>query len=163
MKARPQARRESVTPPPNIDPSVMADLLFPIVADIEWLGTPDGKRLAETDAPNIRELQTVGVRYQPSAWHDSLTKKERNRLSHTAKRLEAAGFLERITEPQRDRVTHIRPTSKALRWVIEAAKGSVNQPALLEGVKSCHWAAGLCLSAELLKEMSGLRERTLVG
>ena len=66
------------------------------------------------------------------------------RLSRTAKRLEAAGFLERITEPKRDRVTHIRPTSAALRWVMEAAKESVNRPALLEGVKRCHWAAGFC-------------------
>jgi hypothetical protein len=86
----------------------------------------------------------VGVQYQPSVWHDSLTSRDRKRLSRTAKRLEAAGFLERITEPQRDRVTHIRPMSAALRWLTEAAKGSVNRPALLEGVKRCDWAAGFC-------------------
>ena len=51
MKTLPKARRKSVTPPPNVDPGVMADLLFPVVVEIEWLGTPDARHLAETDPP----------------------------------------------------------------------------------------------------------------
>ena len=68
---------------------------------------------------------------------------ERKRLTRVAKRLEALGYLERITELNRDRATHVRPTYSALAWVIDMASESVNLAELSEGLSRCEWADDL--------------------
>lgn len=51
------------------------------------------------------------VRYAPAEWlKQRPTPKLRQRWSRATRRMAAAGLIERITEPSRDRVTHVRVT-----------------------------------------------------
>ncbi len=127
----------------HLTESEMAELLYPIVAEIESFGAMDPVVLKQAVAPFIRAMQTVGVPYSPSTWFGALAPAERKRLTRATKRLEVLGYLERVTEPNRDRATHVRPTYAALAWVIDTAGESVNLAELSEGLSRCEWADDL--------------------
>ena len=67
------------------------------------------------------------VRYTPAVWFtDRATPARRQRWSRWTRRLARAGLLARITEPSRDRVTHVRLTPDGCAWLDEHVGGSTS-------------------------------------
>jgi hypothetical protein len=69
--------------------------------------------------------ETSRVRYRPSLWlQEKATPTRRQRWSRWTRRLATAGLLERICEPSRDRVTHVRLPPAGLAWLDEHVGGA---------------------------------------
>ncbi len=67
------------------------------------------------------------MRYAPAAWFpERATSARRQRWSRWTRRLARAGLLDRITEPSRDRVKHVRLTPDGLAWLDEHVGGSTS-------------------------------------
>jgi hypothetical protein len=65
------------------------------------------------------------VRYAPAVWFEErATPARRQRWSRWTRRLTWAGLLDRITEPSRDRVTHVRLTPDGMAWLDEHVGGT---------------------------------------
>ena len=78
---------------------------------------------------SIRDVsQTSSVRYRPAVWlQEKPTPSRRQRWSRWTRRLATAGLLERICEPSRDRVTHVRITPDGIAWLDEHVGGSTSE------------------------------------
>ena len=60
------------------------------------------------------------ARYEPAAWFRQLpTSRNRSRWSRWTRRLASAGFVRRLTEPNRDRVRQVAITKRGIAWIHE--------------------------------------------
>jgi len=124
-----------------------ADILAAVLAEIEALKHL-GTALEEGASPRLAGLRDVGIAYRPDDWFGGpLSGARRKAYSRAAARLEGAGLLLRITEPNRDRVTHLQLTAAGLRRALRLVGPRADLAAIAEGLGRTTWgrelAAGL--------------------
>jgi hypothetical protein len=69
-------------------------------------------------------------------------------LVRAARDLESTGLLRRITEPHRNRTTHVIPSIQLLQQTIEKLNGHANVAAICSGLRQTHWGHELALRLE---------------
>jgi hypothetical protein len=124
-------------------PTDQEQVLFSAVSEIEVFGSLDPMIVRDSRDRWVAGLRTTGVLYRPEVWFGLLSVARRQAYSRAVRRLCRRGFVERVTERCRDRVTHLRPTLAALRYVQARTNGSLNAAVLLEGLRRCRWADDL--------------------
>ena len=122
-------------------------ILLAVLAEIEVLPMW-GTALREGATWELARVRDQGVAYQPVAWYGTpLSCAQRKAYSRAAARLEVAGLLWRITEQNRNRVTHLRLTAAGLRRALQMAGRRANRSVIIEGLRQTAW--GKYLVAEL--------------
>jgi len=124
-----------------------ADVLVAVLAEIEALKHL-GTALEDGASPRLTRVRDLGIPYRPDDWFDGpLSGARRKSYSRAAARLEGAGLLLRITEPNPDRVTHLQLTAAGLRRALRLVGPRADLAAIAEGLGRTTWgkelAAGL--------------------
>jgi len=124
-----------------------ADILAAVLAEIEALRQL-GIALEAGASRRLAQLRDLGIPYRPDDWFGGpLNWARRKAYSRAAARLEGAGLLLRITEPNRDRVTHVQLTAAGLRRALRLVGPRADLAAVAEGLGRTTWgkelAAGL--------------------
>ena len=119
------------------------DILVAVLAEIEalpYLGT----ELEAGATRSLAELRDVGIPYRPGDWFGGpLSPARRKAYSRAATRLEDAGLVLRVTEPNRDRVTHLQPTAAGLRRAMRLVGRRADLAAIAEGLRRTAWGGHL--------------------
>ena len=63
-------------------------------------------------------------------------------------RLERDGYVTRITEPRRDRITHLRPTLNGLMWAFRASPAT-DIDIVVTALRRTEWGRGLADDIEI--------------
>ncbi len=134
--------KTSVTTPITAD-SALGQILLVTVAGIEVLGREPADEVGQSTNPYLIAIRDVGVPYEVDFWFGPVTGAQRKAYSRATQQLDDRGFVQRVTEPNRDRVTHVRPTYAGLEWVMDVAGQSVNRKTLLRGLEYCDWTGNL--------------------
>lgn len=124
-------------PPARPDPAA-EQILFNVVAEIEAFAELD-ESLEDEPTGYVRAMRAVGVPYQPDVWFPGLTPARRKAYSRAARRLEGAGLVRRMTEPNRDRLTHLQLTPAGLRRALDLIGPGSDRTAVLEGLLRMAW------------------------
>jgi len=83
--------------------------------------------------------EDAGVRHQPAVWFGCLTAAQRKACSRAVRSLEEAGLLVRITEPNRDRVTHVQLTPAGLWRALQLAGPDADCDAIIDALLHTTW------------------------
>ena len=123
--------------------SVADAILLTVLAEIETFAEIP-EELFVAPPRYVEQMASLGVPYRPRAWFGgSLPPRLRKVCSRAVDRLEWSGLIERITEPKRDRVTHLRPTQAGLRAALEIAATSADRRAINEALRRTDWGGEL--------------------
>lgn len=125
-----------------------ADVLQALTDHIVWFASLDEWRATCSREPEIVGMRRHGVPYAPCQWFGPLSDAERQRYSRATMRLEREGYLTRITERHRDRVTHLVPTLNGLMWVLRS-EGMLNTDSLAVGLRRTEWGGRLADELEI--------------
>ena len=118
-------------------------ILLALLAEIEALPVL-GSGLQQGAAYELLQIRDMGIPYRPGVWYGaSLDCAQRQAYSRAAIRLEGAGFVRRITEPRRDRVTHLQPTVDGLRMALRLAGRRADRSAVAAGLSMTRWGREL--------------------
>jgi hypothetical protein len=106
------------------------ELLCHVMADIEtFIELSD--RLQRSDERFVRAIRELGVPYTPSTWkRGNITSAQKMAYTRAVRRLEQSGFITRISEPKRDRTTHVRPTEMAIAFMINQLGSQIDRDQL---------------------------------
>ena len=134
-------------------------ILFGVLAEIETLPMLRSA-LTQGATPELVGLRDTGIPYRPAEWYGvALDCAARQSYSRAAIRLEAHGVLRRITEPRRDRVTHLQLTATGLRLALSRAGRRADRSAIAEGLRLTRWgkdlAANLSAGKKPVKDAAG--------
>ena len=134
-------------------------ILFGVLAEIEALPI-FGPALTRGATPELVQIRDNGIPYRPAEWYGiPLDCAERQAYSRAAIRLEAHGVLRRITEPRRDRVTHLQLTATGLRLALSRAGRRADRSAIAEGLRLTRWgkdlAANISAGKKPVKDAAG--------
>jgi len=120
-----------------------ADILAAVLAEIEALKQV-GTALEDGASPRLAGLRDLGIPYRPDDWFDGpLSWAHRKAYSRAAVRLASAGLVLRITQPKRDRVTHLQLTGAGLRRALRLVGRRADLAAIAEGLGRTAWGKGL--------------------
>ena len=125
-------------------------ILFSVLGEIEALPILE-PMLTQGATPELVQMRDNGIPYRPAEWYGvPLDCAARQAYSRAAIRLEAYGVLRRITEPRRDRVTHLQLTDLGLRLALSRAGRRADRSAIAEGLRLTRWGKDLAanLSAD---------------
>jgi hypothetical protein len=146
--------RSAASSGPNCGSATPADardrhLLLAALAEIEALAELD-ESLENAPDPGLAALVRVGIPYRPDGWFgETLCPACRKACSRALRRLERAGLMRLLTEPRRNRVTHVQLTPTGIRRAIELAGDATDRVAIIEGLQRTAWGADL--AAEVWK------------
>lgn len=134
------------------------DILLTVLAEVEvFAEVPE--EVIDSDDPRIASMIGKGVPYTPAAWFkEPLSDAQRKALSRAARRLETQGLMRRITEPNRNRVTHLRLTWDGLQEACRLAP-EADQAATREGLCRTAWGRDLLDDLHQAKPNSQFSER----
>jgi hypothetical protein len=124
-------------------------LLRAMLAEIESFGEL-AEDVAHSQHVHMLGMRFRGVPYQPCQWFAPLTNAARMAYSRAARRLEDTGWVWRVTEERRDRVTHLQPTEAGLQLALELVPGA-DRAALARGLRHTTWGHALA------ERLSGLQ------
>ena len=128
--------------PPKL-PAPADEILLAVLAEIEALAVIEPHREIATD-PALAPMLSMGIPYQPGQWRNHPPGvSERQALSRAVRRLEQVGLLVRVTEPHRDRVTHLRPTAAGLQRALQLAGSQADPAAVAVGLRETSWGRQL--------------------
>ncbi|MFN3297554.1 hypothetical protein [Caldimonas sp.] len=118
-----------------------SDMLQAVLGElVAFAGQPDDP-LADADRWQW-SMRHRGVPYRPDHWHGArLTPAQRMTCSRAVRGMATAGLVERVTEPRRNRVTHLRPTAAGLARAL--AGNDANQTAVTLALRKTDWGAAL--------------------
>lgn len=121
------------------------EILSYVLADIEtfaelrWMIVDGNDRY-------VQSMLHTGVPFTPNFWRQNRIDATRAMAySRAVRKLEERGLVKRITEPQRDRTTHLIPTLDGLRTAIRNQQGKVNLTAVCAGLERTIWGKGLAI------------------
>jgi hypothetical protein len=116
------------------------------MADIEtFIELSD--RLQRSDERFVRAIREVGIPYTPSAWkRGNITSAQKMAYTRAVRRLEQSGFIHRISEPKRDRTTHIKPTRLAIDAVMQRLGDKMNRENLVKSLRLTKCGQSLAIS-----------------
>ena len=118
-------------------------ILFGVLGEIEALPILE-PMLTQGATPELVQMRDNGIPYRPAEWYGvPLDCAARQAYSRAAMRLEACGVLRRITEPRRDRVTHLQLTAFGLRLALSRAGRRADRSAIAEGLRLTRWGKNL--------------------
>ena len=118
-------------------------ILLAVLAEIETLPIL-GSSLTRGTMPELVQMRDHGIPYRPAGWYGvPLDCAARQAYSRAALRLETHGVLRRITEPCRDRVTHLQLTALGLRLALSRAGHRADRSAIAEGLRLTRWGKDL--------------------
>lgn len=113
---------EPASPPdPTVPDSDGAAVLQALLRRLIWFASLDEPVAAQSRQPEVAGLRRHGIPYSTCEWFGPIDDWQRQRYSRATMRLEGNGYVIRITEPRRDRVTHLRPTLNGLMWALRAS------------------------------------------
>jgi hypothetical protein len=139
---------------PIISDRYQRDILVALLVELEvFAELPE--EVMESGDPHVVGMIGKGVPYTPDDWFGSpLSDARRKALSRAARRLEAKGFVRRITDPNRGRLRYLRPTPDGLREFFRLVPNA-DPAAACEGL--CRTAWGRELLAEINRDETGQR------
>jgi hypothetical protein len=118
-------------------------ILLSVLVEIEGLPRL-GDALKRGATWELKQVRDQGIEYKPAKWNGvPLDEAQRQAYSRAVLHLEKFGIVQRITERHRDRVTHVRPTSRGLRLALRLAGRSADRSAVTEGLQLTHWGLEL--------------------
>lgn len=85
-----------------------------------------------------------GIPFTPSYWAGDENPRRKMQLVRAAKQLEQMGRLKRVTEPNRDRTTHVIPSLELISETIDQLRDEANLDAVIAGLSQTDWGAGIC-------------------
>ena len=102
----------------------------------------------DLDVPGITDSWIVGmlrhgVPFTPSYWGGDKNPRRKMQLVRAAKQLEQMGRLKRVTEPNRDRTTHVIPTPELISETIGRLGDEVSVDAVIAALSRTDWGAGI--------------------
>ncbi len=122
--------------------AIGAALLNVIVEELAWFGSlPHGQAMSPSNWL-MRRFRERGVPYRPRDWFSNVTERDRQRFSRACLRLERDGYLIRITEPLRERVTHVQPMLDGALWTLRA-NPNFDVTSIVEGLRRTDWGTWL--------------------
>lgn len=115
--------------------SVLAEIqALPILAAPSMRGMP----------LELADIRDRGIPYRPAQWDNApLDYARRQAYSRAAQWLEGMGFLRRITERHRNRVTHVQLTASGLQLALWLAGRHADRLAIAEGLRLTNWGKEL--------------------
>ena len=118
-----------------------------LVAELEVFAEID------LDVPGITDRWIVGmlrhgIPFTPSYWSGGQNPRLKMRLVRAAKQMEQAGMLKRVTEPNRDRTTHVAPSPELITDTIERLGNQVDVNAVVAGLARTDWGRGIADQVE---------------
>jgi hypothetical protein len=84
-----------------------------------------------------------GIPFMPSYWSGGQNPRLKIRLVRAADQLEQLGMLKRLTEPNRDRTTHVIPTPELIAGTIDRLRNQVDVDAVVAGLSRTSWGSGV--------------------
>ncbi len=90
-----------------------------------------------------------GIPFTPSFWSGNQNPRLKMRLVRAADQLELLGMLKRLTQPNRDRTTHVVPTAELIKETVERLGNEVDFDAVVEGLSRTDW--GQCIGEQLCR------------
>ncbi len=101
------------------------------------------------DTPGIMDswltgMLRHGIPFTPSYWTGNDSPGAKMRLVRAAAQLEQKGLLKRVTEPNRDRTTHVIPSLALISETIGRLGDDVNVDAVISALSRTDWGVGLC-------------------
>ena len=120
-----------------------------LVAELEVFAEID------LDRPGARDLWLTGmlrhgIPFTPSYWTGNDSPGAKMRLVRAATQLEQKGLLTRVTEPNRDRTTHVIPSLELISETIDQLGDEANVDAVIAALSLTDWGAGIaCRLAEV--------------
>ena len=113
-----------------------------LVAELEVFAEID------LDVPGITDSWIVGmlrhgIPFIPSYWAGDQNPWRKMRLVRAVKQLEQMGLLKRVTEPNRDRTTHVIPSSELISETLERLGDEANVVAVIGALLRTDWGAGI--------------------
>ena len=126
-----------------------------LVAELEVFAEID------LDMPGITDSWIVGmlrhgIPFTPSYWAGDENPRRKMQLVRAAKQLEQIGLLERVTEPSRDRTTHVIPSLALISETIDQLGDEANVDAVIAALSRTDWGAGICLSTRRRRRRRGV-------
>ena len=91
-----------------------------------------------------------GIPFTPGYWAGDENPPRKMRLVRAAKQLEQIGWLERVTEPNRDRTTHVIPSPELISETIDQLGDKANVDAVIATLSQTDWGVGLADQLESL-------------
>jgi hypothetical protein len=118
------------------------DLLLALLKDIvAFANIPDDQLRANRHDPYLNGMLTTGIPYRPKRWlPPPLSPAVRMACSRAARLLEQQKMAQRVTEPKRNRVTHLIPTPVGLAVGMTGTRGIIDGNAVLKGLQRTLWA-----------------------
>jgi hypothetical protein len=117
-------------------------VLTALLVDVETFGKLDASVVTRSPDPYITGMVRRGVPYRPRAWFGTLNYARSKAISRATLRLERDGFVVRIVERTRNRVTHVRPTLDGLRCILQITHGA-NPEVVATGLRRTRWGHAL--------------------
>lgn len=120
-----------------------------LVAELEVFAEID------LDLPGIKSswltgMLRHGIPFTPGQWAGDENPRQKMRLVRAAKQLELMGLLARVTEPNRDRTTHVIPSPELILDTIDQLGDEANVDAVIAALSQADWGAGIaCRLAEV--------------
>lgn len=113
-----------------------------LVAELEVFAEID------LDLPGIKSSWLTGmlhhgIPFSPSYWVGDENPRRKMRLVRAAKQLEQKGLLTRVTEPNRDRATHVIPSLELISETIDQLSDEANLGAVVAALSRTDWGAGI--------------------
>jgi len=117
-----------------------------LLAEIEAFGELDLGQKNIID-PYLVDMHYIGIPYSPTQWFGkTLPVAQRKAYSRAANRLEQAGLVVSIKEPNRSRVTHLRLTADGLHRVLYLVGANADLMAIAEGLQKTAWGMAASIS-----------------
>lgn len=131
------------------------DILLAMLAELEVLGSRTQHELRNANT-HLVDMRNHGIPYTPDDWFESpLPAARRKALSRAAQCLESRGLLIRLTETNRNRVTHLLPTLDGLLRAIRLTS-QADFISIIAGLQRTAWGGRLAvlLQAEVTRSLA---------
>lgn len=128
----------------RVIPSTQRQLLLALLANLEAFAELPDDLAALSTHPEVAGFRVRGVPYRPNHWfRQAPTPGRRQARSRALRRLASAGLVRRITQPRRDRVTHVQFTQRGLALALALAGADADRGAVAEALRRTAWGEAL--------------------
>ncbi|MDZ4850824.1 MAG: hypothetical protein SGI77_16170 [Pirellulaceae bacterium] len=108
-----------------------------------------GRRVRMSKMRFTKSMGEVGVPFTSSLWKcGRATASQRMAYTRAVRRLERMRLIARISEPSRDRTTHVKPTEAAIATLIEYLGEQISLGGLVASLSLTDWGQALARKIE---------------
>lgn len=139
------------------------ELLCNVLADIETFAEI-GRRVRISEMRFAKSMREIGVPFTPSLWKcGRATPAQQMAYTRAVRRLERMKLITRVSEPSRDRTTHVKPTEAAIATLIELLGDRVSLGGLVASLSLTDWGRTLARRVEQISKPSSEGGKLSVG